>query len=123
MITSDDRAIVVDGIEKRFGATTALAGLSFTVEAGELFGFIGPDGAGKTTLFRILATLLLLPDAAGAARVPSYDPRMFTARAATSATVSREASACTSMSILAHGVSGIVSVGLKAVAFVDDTYR
>jgi ABC-type multidrug transport system ATPase subunit len=51
-------AIVVTGIVKRFGPTTALDGVSCTVHAGELFGFIGPDGAGKTTLFRILATLL-----------------------------------------------------------------
>ncbi len=54
---------------------------------------------------------------------PSYVPRMLTARAATSAMVSSEASACVSMSVLAAGVSGSVSVGLKAVAFVDDTYR
>jgi ABC-2 type transport system ATP-binding protein len=42
-----------------FGATTALDRVSISIGAGELFGFIGPDGAGKTTLFRILATLLL----------------------------------------------------------------
>ncbi len=52
-------AIAVDGLTRRFGETTALDDLSFAVEAGELFGFIGPDGAGKTTLFRILVTLLL----------------------------------------------------------------
>jgi ABC-type multidrug transport system ATPase subunit len=55
-------AVAVDRLVKRFEATTALDGVSFTVAAGELFGFIGPDGAGKTTLFRILATLLH-PDA------------------------------------------------------------
>ena len=55
-------AIVVDALVKRFGLTTALGGVSFDVKGGELFGFIGPDGAGKTTLFRILATLLV-PDA------------------------------------------------------------
>ena len=54
--------VVVQDLVKRFGQTTALAGISFEVRRGELFGFIGPDGAGKTTLFRILATLLL-PDA------------------------------------------------------------
>ncbi len=46
---------------------------------------------------------------------------MLTARAATNATVRSEASACSSSSILAQGVSGIVSVGLKAVALVNDT--
>jgi ABC-2 type transport system ATP-binding protein len=54
-------AVVVASVLKRFGATTALDGISCEIQPGELFGFIGPDGAGKTTLFRILATLLL-PD-------------------------------------------------------------
>jgi len=54
-------SVTVDKLVKRFGATTALDGVSFDVNAGELFGFIGPDGGGKTTLFRILVTLLV-PD-------------------------------------------------------------
>ena len=56
-------AIQVDNIVKRYGskkdAVTALHGISFSVEKGELFGIIGPDGAGKTSLFRILTTLLI----------------------------------------------------------------
>ena len=60
-------AVVVDRLEKRFGQTIALDGVSFSIAPAELFGFIGPDGAGKTTLFRILATLLL-PDAGTRAR-------------------------------------------------------
>ncbi len=51
--------IVVQNIHKRFGDVKALRNISFTVEEGELFGLIGPDGAGKSTLFRILTTLLL----------------------------------------------------------------
>ncbi|SIN93194.1 ABC transporter ATP-binding protein [Chitinophaga niabensis] len=51
--------IVVENIHKSFGDVKALQNISFTVEEGELFGLIGPDGAGKSTLFRILATLLL----------------------------------------------------------------
>ncbi len=52
-------AIVVDGITKHYGTVEALKGVSFSVKPGELFGLIGPDGAGKTSLFRILTTLLL----------------------------------------------------------------
>jgi len=52
-------AVVVERLVKRYGEVPALAGISVSVQDGELFGFIGPDGAGKTTLFRILATLLV----------------------------------------------------------------
>jgi ABC-type multidrug transport system ATPase subunit len=48
-------------IRKRYGEKTALDAISFDVKKGELFGFIGPDGAGKTSLFRIITTLLI-PD-------------------------------------------------------------
>ena len=51
--------IVVQHISKSYGKVNALRDVSFTVEPGELFGLIGPDGAGKSTLFRILATLVL----------------------------------------------------------------
>jgi len=64
-------AVVADSLEKRFGGTPALVGVSFSVDAGELFGFVGPDGGGKTTLFRILATLML--PSAGSARVLGRD--------------------------------------------------
>jgi ABC-type multidrug transport system ATPase subunit len=64
-------AIVVDSLVKKFGATTALDGVTFAVETGEIFGFIGPDGGGKTTLFRMLVTLLV-PDS-GRASVLGLD--------------------------------------------------
>ena len=51
-------AIVVEGVSKQFGNITAVDNLSFTVPRGELFGIIGPDGAGKTTLFRLLTSLM-----------------------------------------------------------------
>jgi ABC-2 type transport system ATP-binding protein len=71
MTSSSTDAVVVDGLEKRFGPTVALAGLSFAVARAELFGFVGPDGGGKTTLFRILSTLLV-PEK-GSARVLGRD--------------------------------------------------
>lgn len=68
-------AVVAENIVKRYGkkkeVVEALHGISFEVAKGELFGIIGPDGAGKTSLFRILTTLLL-PDA-GSATVDGLD--------------------------------------------------
>ncbi len=55
------KVIETSGICKKFGTTTALDNISFSVNESEVFGFIGPDGAGKTTLMRIITTLLL-PD-------------------------------------------------------------
>ncbi len=65
------KAIEVEHISKSYGEVVALRDVSFDVEAGELFGLIGPDGAGKTTLFRLLTTLLK-PDA-GRASVVGLD--------------------------------------------------
>ena len=62
----------VDQIERRFGAVEALRGVSFAVQAGEIYGLVGPDGAGKTTTIRVAAGLML-PDK-GRARVLGQDP-------------------------------------------------
>ena len=64
-------SIRIDHISKSYGKVNALDDISIQVDQGELFGLIGPDGAGKTTLFRILTTLLL-PDH-GSASVAGYD--------------------------------------------------
>ena len=48
-------AIEARGLRKRFGTLTAVDGLSFEVRPGEVFGLVGPDGAGKTTTLRMLA--------------------------------------------------------------------
>ncbi len=68
---SDGPAVEARGLVRRFGDAAAVREVSFEVAPGELYGIIGPDGAGKTTLFRILVTLLL-PDA-GTARVLDRD--------------------------------------------------
>lgn len=51
-------AIEVEGISKKYGDVEALKDITFSVNPGEMFGLIGPDGAGKTTMFRILTTLI-----------------------------------------------------------------
>ena len=52
-------SLIIDHIDKSFGAIKALDQIDFEVRDGELFGLIGPDGAGKSTLFRIMASLLI----------------------------------------------------------------
>ena len=64
-------AIEVNGVSKSYKRVKALDEVSFSVGKGEVFGLIGPDGAGKTTLFRILCTLLLADQ--GTAMVDGYD--------------------------------------------------
>ena len=58
MSADGDPAIRVRGLVKRFGATTAVAGVDLDVPRGMIFAILGPNGAGKTTLLRMLATLL-----------------------------------------------------------------
>ena len=64
-------SVEVRDLFKRYGETVALGGVSLSVEPGELFGLIGPDGAGKTTLFRILVTVILAD--AGTATLDGLD--------------------------------------------------
>jgi ABC-2 type transport system ATP-binding protein len=70
-MSTSSAAVQVERVVKRFGAVTAVDDVSFAVPPGEIFGLIGPDGGGKTTLFRILATLLI-PDS-GSARALGHD--------------------------------------------------
>ncbi|KAB2950420.1 MAG: ABC transporter ATP-binding protein [Thermoanaerobaculia bacterium] len=67
MTPETSAAIEVAGLARRFGDTVAVAGLDFEVRPGELFGLVGPDGAGKTTTLRMLAGVLR--PSAGDARV------------------------------------------------------
>ncbi len=64
-------AIDTDGLTKNFGPLTAVDGLRFTVFPGEIFGLVGPDGAGKSTSLRMLATIMD-PDS-GTARIAGFD--------------------------------------------------
>ena len=64
-------AIHIENVSKNFGSVKALDGVSLDVNRGEIYGLLGPDGAGKTTLFRILTTLML-PDS-GTASVCGLD--------------------------------------------------
>lgn len=66
-------AIEIRNLTKRYGSLTAVDSVSLTVDSGELFGLIGPDGAGKSTIYRILATLLA-PDS-GEVSMAGLDPR------------------------------------------------
>ncbi|TYL40571.1 ABC transporter ATP-binding protein [Natronococcus pandeyae] len=67
-----DTPVVAEGLEKRYGETVALSGVTLSVERGEVFALIGPNGAGKTTLVRAL-TGTTEPDA-GTARVLEAEP-------------------------------------------------
>lgn len=66
-------AITLEGISKHYGKTTALHDVTFSVPEGSMFGLIGPDGAGKSTLYRILTTLI--PPDSGTATVAGLDVR------------------------------------------------
>jgi ABC-2 type transport system ATP-binding protein len=65
-------ALELNGVTKRFGTTEAVAGVSYAVNRGEMFGLIGPDGAGKTTTIRLMCGLLKATR--GAIRVLGHDP-------------------------------------------------
>jgi ABC-type multidrug transport system ATPase subunit len=65
------KAVTVENISKSYGKLKAIENISFEVEKAEIFGLIGPDGAGKTSIFRIL-TSLILPDN-GKAHLLNYD--------------------------------------------------
>jgi ABC-2 type transport system ATP-binding protein len=65
-------ALSLDRVTKRYGALTAVSELSFDVQPGEMFGLIGPDGAGKTTTIRLLCGLLHADG--GSVRIMGHDP-------------------------------------------------
>jgi ABC-2 type transport system ATP-binding protein len=65
-------AITLDGVTKQYGQTTAVRELTLSVAAGEMFGLIGPDGAGKTTTIRLICGLVR--HEAGRVRVLGFDP-------------------------------------------------
>lgn len=64
-------SVIIENLSKSYGDVSAVDDISLNIDTGEIFGFIGPDGAGKTTLFRMLTTLLI-PDK-GKATVEGFD--------------------------------------------------
>lgn len=70
-MSTEPLLITAQGLTRRFGKTTAVDGLDLAIPAGELFGLVGPDGAGKTTTLRLLAGLLTI--SAGEAQIAGYD--------------------------------------------------
>jgi ABC-2 type transport system ATP-binding protein len=64
-------AIEITGLDFSYGERKALSGLELSISRGEIFGFLGPNGGGKSTLFRLLSTLV--PMQSGSARVLGYD--------------------------------------------------
>lgn len=68
---TEERVIVAEGLTKRFGEFRAVDNISFEVRAGEIFGFLGANGAGKTTAMRMLCGLL--QPSGGKARVAGFD--------------------------------------------------
>jgi ABC-2 type transport system ATP-binding protein len=71
MTAQPQSAIVAEGLQKSFPGVRAVDGLSFDVRAGEIFGLVGPDGAGKTTTLRMLAGIM--PPDAGTASIAGID--------------------------------------------------
>jgi ABC-2 type transport system ATP-binding protein len=73
---SPGHAVDVSGVGFKYGEKTALNGISFAIERGEIFGLLGPNGGGKTTLFKLLSTLM--PLQAGTIRIFGDDLRIST---------------------------------------------
>ncbi|HUC17852.1 MAG TPA: ABC transporter ATP-binding protein [Acetobacteraceae bacterium] len=69
--SASDEAVAVHGLTRRFGALTAVDDVDFRVAPGEIFGLVGPDGAGKTTIMRMLAGVL--PPDSGTIRLDGID--------------------------------------------------
>jgi ABC-2 type transport system ATP-binding protein len=72
-VSVPDGAVVVDvrGLAKSFGAVQAVAGVTFSIHRGEIFGILGPNGSGKTTTIRMLCGLMI--PSTGAATVAGFD--------------------------------------------------
>jgi len=67
MISNGDYAVETQGLTRRFGSFVAVDGVTLKIPKGQLYGFLGLNGAGKTTMIRMLTTLL--PPSAGAAKL------------------------------------------------------
>ena len=90
---SAEAAIAVRGLTKRFGSFTAVDDLSFEVRRGEIFGFLGANGAGKSTTIRMLCGLLT--PTSGTAIVGGYDVARQTDKVKRTSATCPSASPCT----------------------------
>ena len=102
---TNDLAIDVRGMTKRFGDLTAVNEIDLQVHTGEICGFLGPNGSGKTTFIRMLCGLLK-PDA-GSGTCLGYD--IATQAEEANAVANETSRASGSMSTTAHGMQALVS--------------
>ena len=70
-MATDNIAVSVQNLEKKFGDFTAVNKINFEVKQGEIFGFLGPNGAGKSTTIRMLCGII--PPTSGTGKVGGYD--------------------------------------------------
>ena len=92
-----DIALSLDNVIKRYGSVAAVSGVSFDVRQGEMFGLIGPDGAGKTTTIRAAAAACSTPTAARSASWATIRLREHAAITRDRSAISRSASASTAI--------------------------
>ncbi len=92
-MSAPEPAIVVRNLTKRFGDFTAVNGIDFEVQRGEIFGFLGPNGSGKTTTIRMM--LGLMKPTAGSVEVLGLPWTAIRGKSARAWATCRSASVCT----------------------------
>ena len=93
MAENEQLAVSAEHLVRRFGHFTAVNDVSFQIKKGEIFGFLGPNGSGKTTVIKMLTGLLPLTE--GSAKVEGIDVRMTQKAFAKILAICRRISVCT----------------------------